>query len=99
MKVWASQIEAASARSYDARQRTGINYQLHMGRYNGPVQVVQKHGHKSTISKHHHVGRHGLYSGHYSGVFITPTNAQNTKTKHQSGAVPNPTTSPIGFDD
>jgi hypothetical protein len=37
MKVWASQIEAASACSYGAGQRTGINYQLHMGRYNGPV--------------------------------------------------------------
>jgi hypothetical protein len=49
MKVWASQIEAASARSYSAGQRMGINYQLHMGRYNGPVQVVQKHRHESTI--------------------------------------------------
>jgi hypothetical protein len=41
----------------------------------------------------------GLYSGHYSGVFVAPTNVQNTETKHQSGAVPNPTTSLIGFDD
>ncbi len=41
----------------------------------------------------------GLYSGHYSGVFVAATNAQNADTKRQSGAVPNPTTSLIGFDD
>jgi hypothetical protein len=41
----------------------------------------------------------GLYSGHYSGVFIAPENARNAETKHQSEAVPNPTTSLIGFDD
>ncbi len=34
------------------------------------------------------MGRHGLYSGHYSGVFVAPKNAQNTKTKHQTVAVP-----------
>jgi hypothetical protein len=38
MKVWASQIEAASACSYGAGQRMGINYRLHMGRYNGPFE-------------------------------------------------------------
>ncbi len=37
MKVWAFQIEVASARSYGVVQRTGINYQLHMERYNGPA--------------------------------------------------------------
>ncbi len=41
----------------------------------------------------------GLYSGHYSGVFVAPMNARNAETKHQSGAVPNPTTSLIDFDD
>ncbi len=40
----------------------------------------------------------GLYSGHYSRVFVAPTNAQNAETKRQSEAVPNPTTSLIGFD-
>ncbi len=40
-----------------------------------------------------------LYSRHYSGVFVTPMNAQDAETKRQSGAVPNPTTSLIGFDD
>jgi hypothetical protein len=99
MKVWASQIEAASARSYGVGRRMGINYQLHMGRYNGPIQVVQKHRYESTISNCHQVGRHGLYSGHYSGVFVAPTNAQNAETKCQSGVVPNPTTSLIGFKD
>ncbi len=99
MKIWTSQIEAASPRSYGAGQRTGINYQLHMGRYNSPIQVVQKQGHESTISKRHQVGRQGLYSGHYSGVFVAAMNAQNAETKHQSGAVPNPTTSLIGFND
>jgi hypothetical protein len=97
MKVGASQIEAASARSYGVGQRMGFNYRLHMGRYNSPVGDVQRHGHESTTSKHHQVGRHGLFSGHDSGVFVAPLNAQNAETKHQSGAVPNPTTSPIGF--
>ncbi len=58
MKVWASQIEAASVRSYGVGQRMGIKYRLHMGRHNNPVCVMQKHGHKSTISKRHQVGRH-----------------------------------------
>ncbi len=100
VKVLASQTEAASAHSYDydAEQRMRIKYQLHMGRYNGPVQVVQKHGHKSTIIKHHQVERHWLYSGHYSRVFAAPANVQNAETKRQSGAVPNPTTSISGFD-
>ncbi len=40
----------------------------------------------------------GQYSGHYFGVFVAPTNAQNAETMRQSGAVPNPTTSLIGFD-
>jgi hypothetical protein len=70
-----------------------------MGRYNGLVQVVQKHGHESTISKRHRVGRPGLYSRHNSGVFVAPLNARNAETKRQSGAIPNPTTSPIGFND
>jgi hypothetical protein len=34
------------------------------------------------------VGRHGLYSRHYSGVFFNPKNAQKAETKRQSGAVP-----------
>jgi hypothetical protein len=48
---------------------------------------VQKHGHKYTISARNQVGRHGLYFGHYSRVFVAPENAQNAETKHQSGAV------------
>ncbi len=34
------------------------------------------------------MGRHGLYSGHSSGVFLAPKNAQNAEIKRQSGAVP-----------
>ena len=44
-------------------------------RYNGPIQVVQKHGHECIISglvTRNQVGRHGLYPGHYSGIFATP---------------------------
>ncbi len=59
-----------------------------MGRCNGTVWVVQKHGHKWTITKRNQVRRHGLYSGHYSGVFIAPKIAQNAETKRQAGAVP-----------
>jgi hypothetical protein len=49
---------------------------------------MQKHGHECTISKRNQVGRHGLYSGHYSSVFVAPKNTQNAETKCQSGAVP-----------
>ncbi len=34
------------------------------------------------------MGRHGLYSWHYSKVFVAPKNTQNAETKHQSGDVP-----------
>ncbi len=40
-----------------------------------------------------------LYSRHYSRVFVAPTYPRNAETKRQSGAVPNPTTSLISFDD
>ncbi len=69
------------------------------GRYNGPIRVMQKHGHKCIISNCNQVGRHGLYPGQYSGIFAAPRNARNAETKHQSEAVPNPTTSLIGFED
>jgi hypothetical protein len=49
---------------------------------------MQKHGHECTISKRDQVGRHGLYSRHYSRVFIAPKNAQNAETKCQSRAIP-----------
>jgi hypothetical protein len=39
-----------------------------------------------------------LYPRHYSGIFVAPLDARNAETKHQSGAVPSPTTSLIGFD-
>ncbi len=31
-----------------------------------------------------------MYSGNYPRTFVTPKNAQNSETKHQSGAVPIP---------
>ncbi len=46
MKVWVSQIEAASACSYGVGQRTGNNYRLHMGRYNGLQSIC--HSYKRT---------------------------------------------------
>jgi hypothetical protein len=58
------------------------------GRYNGPIRVIQKHGHECIISNRNQVVRHGLYPGHYSGIFVNPKNAQNAATKRQSGAVP-----------
>ncbi len=54
----------------------------------GPNQVVQKFRHKFHMGVRNQVGRHGLYSGHYSGVFVTPKCAWNAETMHQSGAVP-----------
>ncbi len=58
------------------------------GRYNGPVRVMQKHRHECIISSRSQVGRHGLYPGHYSGIFVAPKNARNAETKHQSGVYP-----------
>jgi hypothetical protein len=54
----------------------------------GPTQVTRKCGHEFHIGARKQVGRHGLYSGHFSGVFVAPKNAQNAESKHQSGAVP-----------
>ncbi len=56
----------------------------------GPTQDTQNRGHEFHMGTCDQVGRHEPYSGHYSGVFIAPKNAQNAKTKHQhqSGAVP-----------
>jgi hypothetical protein len=47
-----------------------------------PVLVPQKHKYEFYIGAHNQVGRHGLYSGHYSRVFVAPKNAQNAETKH-----------------
>ncbi len=72
-------------------------------RYNDPVQVMQKHGHECIVSRlatRSQVGRHGLYVPWLLPRDIRRSkNAQNAETKHQSGAVPNPTTSLIGFND
>jgi hypothetical protein len=53
-----------------------------------PLLVAQKRKHKFYIGMRNQVGRHGLYSGHYPGVFAAPDNAQNAETNRQSGAVP-----------
>jgi hypothetical protein len=53
-----------------------------------PLLVAQKRKHKFYIGMLNQVRRHGLYSGHYSRVFIAPKNAKNTETKHWSGTVP-----------
>ncbi len=69
--------------------QSGNSYQLHMGRCKGPIQVVQKHGHKCILGARNQVRRHRMYPGHYSGVFVVPENAQNAETKRQSRTVPN----------
>ncbi len=53
-----------------------------------PLLVAQNCEHKFYIGMRNQVGRHGLYSRHYSGVFVAPKNAQNAETKRWSGAVP-----------
>jgi hypothetical protein len=60
----------------------------HTKKREGPTQVAQKGGHEFHMGACNKVGRHGLYSGHYSGVFIAPKNAQNADTKCQSGPGP-----------
>jgi hypothetical protein len=41
-----------------------------------------------SILARNQVGRHRVYLGHYSRIFIAPKNARNAETKHWSGAVP-----------
>ncbi len=60
-------------------------------RYNGPVRVMQKHGHQCIISglaTHNQVGRHGLYPGHYSEIFITPRTHEMQKPSISQGLYP-----------
>jgi hypothetical protein len=60
-------------------------------RYNGPVRVVQKHEHECIISRlatHNQVGRHGLYPGHYSGIFIAPRMHEMQKPSISQGLYP-----------
>ncbi len=54
----------------------------------GPTQVTQKSRHEFCMGACNQVERHGLYSGHYSGVFVAPKNAWNAESKHKSRAVP-----------
>jgi hypothetical protein len=60
-------------------------------RYNDPVQVMQKHGHECIISRlvtRNQVGRHGLYPGHYSGIFIAPRMHETQKPSISQGLYP-----------
>jgi hypothetical protein len=59
-------------------------------RYNGPVQVVRKHGHECIISgvaTRNQVGRHGLYPGHYSGIFVAPRTHKMQKPSVSQGPI------------
>ncbi len=58
------------------------------GRYNGPIQVMQKHGQDCIISNCNQVGRHRLYPGHYSGIFITSENNKMQKPSISQGLYP-----------
>ncbi len=60
-------------------------------RYNGPVRVVQKHGHECIISglaTCNQVGKHGLYPGHYSGKFVAPRTHKTQKPSVGQGLWP-----------
>ncbi len=60
-------------------------------RYNGPIQVMQKHGHECIISglaTRNQVGRHGLYSGYYSGIFVAPRMHKMQKPSVGQGLYP-----------
>ena len=57
-------------------------------RYNGPVRVMQKHGHEWIISRLatcNQVGRHGLYPGYYPGIFIAPRTHETQKPSVSQG--------------
>ncbi len=57
-------------------------------RYNGPVRVMQKHGHECIISglaTRNQVGRHGLYPGYYPGIFIAPRMHETQKPSVSQG--------------
>ncbi len=68
--------------------KAGIKCLSFIEKQEGPTQVAQKRRHKIHMGTGNQVGRHGLYSGHYSRVFVAPKNAQNAETKRQSGKVP-----------
>jgi hypothetical protein len=60
-------------------------------RYNNPIRVVQKHGHECIISRlatRNQVGRHGLYPGHYSGIFVAPRTHKTQKPSVSQGLYP-----------
>ncbi len=60
-------------------------------RSNGPVRVVQKHGQECIISRlatRNQVGRHGLYPGHYSGIFVAPRMHETQKPSISQGLYP-----------
>jgi hypothetical protein len=67
--------------------------------FNLPMRIAIPAQCHRTISKCNQVEILWLYSGYYSGVFVSPKNAQNAETKCQSGALPNSITSHIGFND
>jgi hypothetical protein len=52
---------------------------------------MQKHGHECIISglaTRNQVGRHGLYPGHYSGIFVTPRMHKTQKPSISQGMYP-----------
>ncbi len=80
--------EAAIARCYGARRGTGNYYQLHMRDTMAPSESCRSTDTNVLLATRNQVGRHGLYPGHYSGIFVAPRMQETQKPSVGQGLYP-----------
>jgi hypothetical protein len=80
--------EAAIAHCYGARRGMGNYYQLHMRDTTAPSKSCRSTDTNVLLATCNHMGRHGLYSRHYSGVFIAPRTHETQKPSVGQGLYP-----------
>ncbi len=64
--------EAAIARCYGAKRGTGNYYQLHMRDTTTRPKSCRSTDTNVLLVTCNQVGKHGLYPGNYSGIFVAP---------------------------
>jgi hypothetical protein len=80
--------EAAITRCYGARRGTGNYYQLHMRDTTAPSELCRSMDTNVLLATCNQVGRHGLYPGHYSRMFIAPRMHKMQKPSVGQGLYP-----------
>ncbi len=80
--------EAAIARCYGARRGTGNYYQLHMRETTAPSESCRSTDTNVLLATRNQVGRHGLYPGHHSGIFVAPRTHKMQKPSVGQGLYP-----------